>query len=94
MLFEKPACTSLADVRALRAVAAAYPASLWCSMEYRFMPPIAALIAAAHAEEETGGAVQLTIRELRYPFLCKSGDWKRFARKTGGTLVEKCCHFF
>ena len=24
----------------------------------------------------------------------KVGDWNRFNRNTGGTLVEKCCHFF
>ena len=24
----------------------------------------------------------------------KVGDWNRFTRNTGGTLVEKCCHFF
>ena len=36
----------------------------------------------------------LAIREHRFPFLPKVGDWNRFARNTGGTLVEKCCHFF
>ena len=36
----------------------------------------------------------LTIREHRYPFLDKVGDWNRFNRNTGGTFVEKCCHFF
>jgi predicted dehydrogenase len=36
----------------------------------------------------------LAIREHRFPFLKKVGDWNRFARNTGGTLVEKCCHFF
>jgi len=36
----------------------------------------------------------LTIREHRFPFLPKVGDWNRFSRNTGGTLVEKCCHFF
>ncbi len=36
----------------------------------------------------------LTIREHRFPFLHKVGDWNRFNRYTGGTLVEKCCHFF
>jgi predicted dehydrogenase len=35
-----------------------------------------------------------TIREHRYPFLEKVGDWNRFSRHTGGTMVEKCCHFF
>jgi predicted dehydrogenase len=36
----------------------------------------------------------LAIREHRFPFLRKVGDWNRFNRNTGGTLVEKCCHFF
>ena len=34
------------------------------------------------------------IREHRFPFLKKVNDWNRFNRNTGGTLVEKCCHFF
>ena len=36
----------------------------------------------------------IAIREHRFPFLEKVGDWNRFSRNTGGTLVEKCCHFF
>ena len=36
----------------------------------------------------------LTIREHRFPFLQKIGNWNRFNRYSGGTLVEKCCHFF
>ena len=36
----------------------------------------------------------LSIREHRFPFLSKVGDWNRFNRNTGGTFVEKCCHFF
>jgi predicted dehydrogenase len=36
----------------------------------------------------------VSIREHRYPFLVKVGNWNRFSRNTGGTLVEKCCHFF
>jgi len=62
-------------------------------MEYRYMPPIAELIRQVHAQEATGPAVMLSIREHRYPFLHKVGDWNRFNRNTGGTLVEKCCHF-
>jgi predicted dehydrogenase len=61
-------------------------------MEYRYMPPVAALIEQAQAV--TGGIKMLTIREHRFPFLEKVGDWNRFNAKTGGTLVEKCCHFF
>ncbi len=36
----------------------------------------------------------ITIREHRFPFLPKVGDWNRFSANTGGTMVEKCCHFF
>jgi predicted dehydrogenase len=62
-------------------------------MEYRFMRPVWRLI-----EEVRGGAIgrlrMLAIREHRFPFLRKVDDWNRFSRNTGGTLVEKCCHFF
>ncbi len=92
ILIEKPACTTLAEAAALEALAAGYPAPLWVAMEYRYMPPVARLIAEAQAA--TGGIRMLSIREHRYPFLHKVGAWNRFDRLTGGTMVEKCCHFF
>ena len=36
----------------------------------------------------------LAIREHRFRFLKKVGDWNRFNCNTGGTLVEKSCHHF
>jgi predicted dehydrogenase len=69
-----------------------YPAPVWVAMEYRYMPPIAALLKTA--DEATGGIKMLTIREHRFPFLTKVNDWNRFNVKSGGTFVEKCCHFF
>jgi predicted dehydrogenase len=36
----------------------------------------------------------LTVREHRFPFLSKVDDWNRFNAQSGGTFVEKCCHFF
>jgi predicted dehydrogenase len=94
ILVEKPACTHLDAVRVLREMAKTYPCPIWTAMEYRYMPPIARFLSEAQRAQVTGGAVMLTIREHRYPFLEKVGDWNRFARNTGGTLVEKCCHFF
>ena len=32
--------------------------------------------------------------EHRFPFLDKVGQWNKFSAYTGGTLVEKCCHYF
>ena len=95
VLMEKPACTNLATVDQLRSLVRAHPAmAIWTAMEYRYMPPISEFVAQVHAATETGGTVMLSIREHRYPFLKKVGDWNRFNTHTGGTLVEKCCHFF
>lgn len=90
LLVEKPVFTDPDDFDGLRALD--YPAPIWVAMEYRYMPPVAALI--DQAESVTGGVRMLTIREHRFPFLPKVGDWNRFNARTGGTLVEKCCHFF
>ncbi|KAA9009354.1 Gfo/Idh/MocA family protein [Histidinibacterium aquaticum] len=91
VLCEKPLFTDPEDRAALPEIAAALPA-LWVAMEYRYMPPIAALV--DQADHATGGISMLSIREHRFPFLPKIGNWNRFNANTGGTLVEKCCHFF
>lgn len=92
VLCEKPLFTDPADAPRLAALRAAYPAPVWVAMEYRYMPPVARFLQMAQAA--TGGVRMLAIREHRFPFLRKVGDWNRFNRNTGGTLVEKCCHFF
>lgn len=92
LLVEKPLFTDPSHEARILAFADAYPAPVWVAMEYRYMPPIAALVDAA--AEATGGVKMLTIREHRFPFLEKVGNWNRFNRFSGGTLVEKCCHFF
>lgn len=92
LLVEKPLFTDPKDLAELEGFKAAYPAPVWVAMEYRYMPPIAALI--EQAESATGGIKMLTIREHRFPFLDKVGAWNRFNRYSGGTFVEKCCHFF
>jgi len=92
VLCEKPLFTSAVDAARLAALRVRYPAPVWVAMEYRYMPPVAQLI--REAEAVTGGVRMLTIREHRFPFLPKVADWNRFNANTGGTLVEKCCHFF
>lgn len=94
LLLEKPACTTLDDVRDLAQLGKSYPAPIWVAMEYRYMPPVARLTQEVHSAQNTGPVTLLSIREHRFPFLEKVGDWNRFNRYTGGTLVEKCCHFF
>ncbi len=92
LLVEKPLFTNSSDAARLATLRDSYPAPIWVAMEYRYMPPVAALI--AQATTATGGVSMLTIREHRFPFLEKVGGWNRFNARTGGTFVEKCCHFF
>lgn len=93
VLVEKPVCTSEADAVALAASGAKHGAPIWVAMEYRYMPPVQELMREI-AQGATGRLKMLAIREHRFPFLHKVGDWNRFSIRTGGTLVEKCCHFF
>lgn len=93
VMIEKPLCTTVEDAVAVRRAAVSHPGVVWMGLEYRYMPPVHRFVT-----EVAGGAAgdvrMLSIREHRYPFLVKVGDWNRFSRNTGGTLVEKCCHFF
>ena len=93
LLVEKPLCTTVEDCRDIVAAAEGRSAMTWVGLEYRYMPPVTRLIRAAH-DREIGRLRMIAIREHRFPFLPKIGDWNRFNRNTGGTLVEKCCHFF
>ena len=91
VLVEKPICTQSQDVIRLRDAANNHPAPVWIGMEYRYMPPVKALRDYIQSSE-LGSVKMLSIREHRFPFLTKVGDWNRFNHNTGGTLVEKCCH--
>lgn len=93
ILLEKPMCTDVSDAEQLVGMVSDYAPLFWVGLEYRYMPPVTRFIERVQAEE-TGPVKMLSIREHRFPFLPKVGDWNRFNRNTGGTLVEKCCHFF
>ena len=93
ILCEKPLATTVDDARWVVEQAEKSGRPFWTAMEYRYMPPVAEFIDEVHGGR-TGRLQMLSIREHRFPFLPKVGDWNRFSRNTGGTMVEKCCHFF
>ena len=93
ILCEKPLVTTMADGVELLERAKGCKAIAWVAQEYRYMPPVAEMIRIAH-EGGVGTLHQVAIREHREPFYPKVGDWNRFSANTGGTLVEKCCHYF
>jgi len=92
VLCEKPLGITAAECRDIIA-RAPDPALVWVAMEYRYMPPVSRLL-----DEVAAGTVgtprMIAIREHRFPFLEKVGDWNRFNARTGGTMTEKCCHFW
>ncbi|KAL8091248.1 uncharacterized protein LOC141698284 [Apium graveolens] len=94
VLVEKPLCTTVADCQ--KVVEASKRRSdmlVQVGLEYRYMPPVAKLIDIV--KSGTLGRVKMvSFREHRFPFLIKVNNWNRFNRNSGGTLVEKCCHFF
>ena len=92
ILVEKPLITNPDDATLIKELTENYPKPIWVAMEYRYMPPVAKLISEANAL--SGGVKLLTIKEHRFPFLEKVNDWNRFNENSGGTFVEKCCHFF
>jgi len=96
LLIEKPLCITTQECRELIAIehATTRPGRVvWPGLEYRYMAPTSRLL--EHARSGVLGTLRmLAIREHRFPFLVKVGDWNRFSKNTGGTLVEKCCHFF
>lgn len=94
VLVEKPLCTNVSECKkVINAAKTRSDMLVQVGLEYRYMPPVAKLIDIVK-EGALGQVKMVSIREHRFPFLVKVDNWNRFNCNTGGTLVEKCCHFF
>ncbi|KGN50264.1 uncharacterized protein LOC101203116 [Cucumis sativus] len=94
VLVEKPLCTTVAHCKeVVMAAKKREDILVQVGLEYRYMPPVAKLIDIVKGGS-LGQVKMVAIREHRFPFLVKVNNWNRFNTNTGGTLVEKCCHFF
>ncbi len=93
ILVEKPLCTTIEDGIEIMQRAQGRRGLAWVGQEYRYMPPVAEMVRMTHAGD-VGRVHQVGIREHRQPFYPKVDNWNRFSANTGGTLVEKCCHYF
>lgn len=92
-LVEKPLCTTIDHCRRVTAAAKRRSGLTYVGLEYSYMPPIRRIISDAN-KGLIGAPIMCSIREHRFPFLRKVRDWNRFNKNSGGTLVEKTCHFF
>ncbi|MBX7213296.1 MAG: Gfo/Idh/MocA family oxidoreductase [Thermoflexales bacterium] len=94
ILLEKPMATTLADAWEMVQMSHRYSSVLQVGLQYRFKPVYVEAVHEALHRRTLGDIKTITILEHRMPFLDKVGQWNKFSKFSGGTLVEKCCHYF
>ncbi len=94
IFLEKPMATTIKDAYEIVRLARDYPAVLQIGLQYRFKTMYREAFQEAFTRNALGEIKMVNIVEHRYPFLDKVNQWNKFAQYSGGTLVEKCCHYF
>lgn len=94
IFLEKPMATTVRDAYEIMKIAESYPALLQIGLQYRYKTMYAESIHEALERKSLGEIKMVNIAEHRIPFLDKVKQWNKFSKYSGGTLVEKCCHYF
>lgn len=94
IFLEKPMATTIEDAKEILQLSAAYPAVLQIGLQYRYKPMYVEAIHEVFERGSVGKIKLVNIVEHRLPFLDKVKQWNKFSKFSGGTLVEKCCHYF
>jgi myo-inositol 2-dehydrogenase/D-chiro-inositol 1-dehydrogenase len=94
ILLEKPMATRVEDAYKIIQMAKDYPAVLQIGLQYRYKAQYVEAIYEALERRSLGEIKTISILEHRIPFLDKVRQWNKFSQYSGGTLVEKCCHYF
>ncbi len=94
ILLEKPMATTLSDAMDIVNLARDYPAVMQLGMQYRFKAQYVDALETVAAQRALGQVKTVAMSEYRPPFLDKVDQWNKFNRNSGGTLIEKCCHYF
>ena len=94
IFLEKPMATTVKDAYEIMQIAESYPAVLQIGLQYRYKSMYVESIYEALERKSLGEIKMVNITEHRVPFLDKVKQWNKFSKYSGGTLVEKCCHYF
>jgi len=94
ILLEKPMATTIRDAHEIMQIANRYSAVFQVGLQYRFKSIYAEAIHEALVRQSIGDIKTINLLEHRVPFLDKVKQWNKFSKYSGGTLVEKCCHYF
>ncbi|MFL2495511.1 MAG: Gfo/Idh/MocA family oxidoreductase [Porticoccaceae bacterium] len=63
-------------------------------LQYRYKSQYVEALHELKQRKSLGSLKTISVSEHRPPFLDKVDQWNKFNQNTGGTLVEKCCHYF
>ena len=94
ILLEKPMATTIQDAYEITELASRYEAVFQVGLQYRYKAIYVEAIYEALVRESIGSIKTISILKHRIPFLDKVKQWNKFSKYSGGTLVEKCCHYF
>ena len=94
LFVEKPMATTLADAAKLLELEKTYPACIQVGMQYRYKSQYSEAFREVKQLGSLGAVKTVSMSEYRPPFLDKVNQWNKFNKYSGGTLVEKCCHYF
>lgn len=94
ILLEKPMATNIRDAFEITRIADNYEAVFQIGLQYRYKAIYVEAIYEGLARRSIGEIKTVSILEHRIPFLDKVKQWNKFSKFSGGTLVEKCCHYF
>lgn len=94
IFLEKPMATELQDAAEIVRANEAYESFIQIGLQYRYKPQYLEAFREALDNRALGQIKTVSVSEYRPPFLDKVDQWNKFARLSGGTLVEKCCHYF
>ncbi|MCM3570568.1 Gfo/Idh/MocA family protein [Neobacillus mesonae] len=94
ILLEKPMATTIEDAYELTQLTQNYESVFQIGLQYRYKSIYFESIHEALERKTIGDIKLISITEHRPPFLDKVNQWNKFSKYSGGTLVEKCCHYF
>ena len=94
ILLEKPIATTVPDAYTIMQLAEQYTGVFQIGLQYRFKPHYREALYEVLERKTIGEVKTINMIEHRMPFLDKVGQWNKFAKYSGDTLVEKCCHYF
>jgi predicted dehydrogenase len=91
---EKPMATTVPDAVEMVKIVNEYSNFIQIGLQYRYKAQYQEAFHEALVRKTLGEVKTISVSEYRPAFLDKVGQWNKFSEYSGGTLVEKCCHYF